>query len=113
MIQLAPGVGNIVWFEQGKLAVSADRVAKSHWETKYAAFAARSEDHIRTVMLSNMFKWRIYRSPIYRNGNQYWACRADGHTISFYDRPSYVLYDIRGREGEDLAEDQKHIIFEI
>ena len=104
MIQLAPGVGNIVWFEQGRLAVSTDRVAKSFWEKKYAAFAARSEDHIRTVMLSNMFKWRIYR-----NGNQYWACRADGHTISFYDRPSYELYDIRGREGEDLAEDQKHI----
>ena len=47
---------------------------------EYKAFAAKSEDHLRTVMLSNALKWKIYRW-----GDTIWACRADGEYVG----PSY------------------------
>jgi hypothetical protein len=75
VIQLAPGVANIMWFEQGRCDISVAVVAPSRYND-YAGFAALSQDHIRTVMLSNALKWTIYGW-----GDRFWACRANGQVV--------------------------------
>ena len=99
VIQLAPGIANIVWFEHGIVTVSVEVVAESH-RTNYQTFADRSRDHIRNVLLSNAFKWRAYTWE-----NKCWACRADGTIVVFRWRASELLHHIRTVEGNNLSDD--------
>ena len=111
VIQLAPGVANIMWFEAmtNRVDISACVVAKSR-VSDYAGFAARSEEHIRDVMQSNAFKWRIYGWE----GRMCWACRADGLTAGPHDRIRDLLHHMRNTLYVDthlcIAHDQSSIV---
>ena len=103
VIQLAPGVANIMWFEQGRLDISVHVVARNRC-TNYATFAALSEGHIRTVMLSNALKWKMYQWE-----DKFWACRADGYiTVAPTTRHCYsaLLLHIKEIEGLVFLHDQ-------
>ena len=58
------------------------------------------EDHIRTVMLSNAFKWKIYRW-----GTKFWACRTDGYMVALFEE-HHIRDHIKSIEGQVFVHDK-------
>ena len=80
IIQLVPGVANIIACTPGRLAVDCPVVAKSH-KASYETFATASEAHVYNCMRCQVEIWRTYYYLDLAGREKYWACRTDGLTI--------------------------------
>ena len=79
VVQLVPGVANIIRLEGGRVEVERQVVVpkRNQRYMTFAEFAASSQGHLETIMKIHSKTWRIYHSA----NIGLWACRADGGII--------------------------------
>ena len=79
VVQLVPGVANIIQLESGCVEVERQVVVpkRNQRYMTFAEFAASSQGHLETIMKTHSKIWRIY----YSANIGLWACRADGGII--------------------------------
>ena len=79
VVQLVPGVANIIRLEDGRVQVERHVVVSKRNQRymTFAEFAASSQGDLETIMMIHSKTWRIYDSA----NVGLWACRADGGII--------------------------------
>ena len=76
VVQLVPGVANIIRLEGDRVEVKSQVVVpkRNQRYMAFAEFATSSQGHLETLMKKHSKTWRIYQS----DNIGLWACRADG-----------------------------------